>query len=139
MGSTITAATVLVRIRSAKPCTSPTSQKCTPGISGRKGSWYAGRSVAASAPMVRPWKPPRKATISCLRSSPCSRAQRRANLIAPSFASAPELQKNTRSANERATSHSASSAAGRVRNRLEVWITPASSAARIAAATSGSP
>ena len=31
---------------------------------------------------------------------PCARAQRRANLNAPSFASAPELQKKTRSAND---------------------------------------
>jgi hypothetical protein len=66
-------------------------------------------------------------------------AQRRANLMAPSLASAPLLQKNTRSANECAVSQLASSAAGAVRNRLDVWMTPPASAPWMAAATSGSP
>src|SRR5687767_10353844 len=71
-----------------------------PAASGRKGIRYPGRSVAASVANRRPWNAPRKATISCF-TSPTVRAHRRANLNAPSFTSAPELQKNTLSANER--------------------------------------
>jgi hypothetical protein len=46
--------------------------------------------------------------------------QRRANLKAPSFASAPELQKKTRSAKDDATSLSASCSPGAVRKRFDV-------------------
>ncbi len=44
-----------------------------------------------AAPKVRPWKPPRKATI------PGRPVTRRANLSAASIASLPELRKKTES------------------------------------------
>ena len=53
--------------------------------------------------------------ISTFASEPTLRAQRRANLKAPSFASAPELQKNTFDANERSTSFAASCSPASVR------------------------
>jgi hypothetical protein len=65
--------------------------------------------------------------ISCF-ASPCVRAQRRAILKAPSLASAPELQKNTLDANERATSAAASRSPGAVWYRLDVWISPSAAA-----------
>jgi len=53
--------------------------------------------------------------ISTFESLPIFLAHRRANLNAPSLASAPELQKNTFDANERSTSLSASCSPGAVR------------------------
>jgi hypothetical protein len=61
---------------------------------------------------VRPWKEPVVARIS--NRPPCAAPQRRASFIAASFASAPLLQRNTRSANESRQSSAASSAPGRV-------------------------
>ena len=90
-----------------------------PGASGRNGMRYDGRSVAASVPNSRPWNAPRSAMISCF-ASPCVRAQRRANLNAPSFASAPELQKNTLSANDFSTSAAARRSPGAVAYRFDV-------------------
>lgn len=76
---------------------------------GRKGAWYLGWPVAAMVASVRPWKELTAETITG-RSMPCLvRACLRASLIDASFASAPELQKNTLSANERFTSSAASS------------------------------
>jgi hypothetical protein len=73
--------------------------------------------VIASAPMVRPWKLCSAATITG-RPGPC---WRRTSLSAASFASVPELQKNTRaSARSRASSFSASRTAGSCTNRLLV-------------------
>ena len=85
----------------------------TPGTRGSNGLRYSGRSVAASEANSRPWNEPVKATISDFPD------HLRANLNAASFASAPELQKNTRLANDRATSSSASRSPGSVRYRLE--------------------
>ena len=67
-----------------------------PGSIGAKGSWYLGFGVADKAPIVRPWKEPWKETISCLapegsRTLPAFRA----NLMAASLASVPELQTKT--------------------------------------------
>ena len=80
-----------------------------PGTSGSNGLRYSGRSVAASDANNRPWNAPLNATISVFPD------HLRANLNAASFASAPELQKKTRSAKERATSSSASRSPGSVR------------------------
>ena len=102
-----------------------------PGTSGSKGFLYSGRSVAASVAKRRPWKLPVKATISLFPD------HLRANLNAASFASAPELQKNTRSAKDRATSSSASRSAGSVRYRFETWISPVASACSTASRTTG--
>jgi hypothetical protein len=92
--------------------------------------------VAASTPIVRPWNAPRSDTISCFAQAPNApaprwrpagtsvRAHRAANLNAPSLASAPELQKKARAANECDTSHSASRSPGSVRNRLDTCTSP---------------
>ncbi len=66
--------------------------------------------------MVRPWKPFSATTMPV-------RPVRRASLKAASFASAPELQKNTRASGSpnRAVSRSASRIAGSVAARLLVW------------------
>src|SRR2546422_1449374 len=71
----------------------------TPGTRGSNGLRYSGRSVAASEANSRPWNEPVKATISDFPD------HLRANLNAASFASAPELQKNTRLANDRSEEH----------------------------------
>lgn len=89
----------------------------TSGMMGRNGFWYCVFAVRASAPMVRPWNDPVNATISVGTSAFLSwasapaltRAYFRANLIAPSFASVPELQKNTLSAKDDSTKRCASS------------------------------
>src|SRR2546427_587523 len=112
-GSTITAA---VRDADTAWSTAAQSSRGTmrmPGTSGSNGFRYSRRSVAASVANRRPWKLPLKATISLFPD------HLRANLNAASFASAPELQKKTRSANDRATSSSASRSAGAVRYRFE--------------------
>ena len=62
-----------------------------PGTSGPKSSRYSGPQVADSAPMVFPWKPRIVAT------TPGRFVVARANLSAPSTASVPLLQRNTRS------------------------------------------
>jgi hypothetical protein len=87
--------------------------------------------VAARVANRRPWNDPEKATISGFP------AHLRANLKAASFASAPELQKNTRSANERATSSAASRSAPSVRYRFETWINPEPSPRSIAPRSTG--
>ena len=69
--------------------------------------------VALTLSGLRIWNAPRSATISCF-TSPTVLAQRRANLKAPSLASAPELQKNTLSAKDRSTSAAARRGAGDV-------------------------
>ena len=61
-----------------------------PGTRGRKSSRYSFLWVADSAPRVRPWKPRMAETI------PVRPVVRRANLIAASTASAPELQRKPR-------------------------------------------
>jgi len=77
--------------------------------------------VSDREPIVRPWNP-FAATTTCWR--PVSRE----SLKAASFASAPELQKNTRAAGMpvSATSRSARSMAGCVATRLLVWPSVAS-------------
>src|SRR5437660_1053340 len=130
-GSTITAA---VRDADTAWSTAAQSSRGTirmPGTSGSSGFLYSGRSVAASVAKRRPWKLPLKATISLFPD------HLRANLNAASFASAPELQKNTRSANDRATSSSASRSAGSVRYRFEMWMSPVPSACSTAWRTTG--
>ena len=67
------------------------------------------------------------------------RAQRRANLNAPSLASAPELQKNARAAKELSTIHCARRSPGSVRNRFDTCTSPVSSASCTARATPASP
>ena len=79
-----------------------------PGTSGANGACFASCGVADSAPYVRPWKPPSTTTM-----SPPAR-WRRASLIAHSFASAPELPKNTLPPSEASDSRSASRIAGSV-------------------------
>ena len=86
----------------------------TPGSSGRKAAWYFSRGVAASAPNVRPWNASLNATMACFSGPNMSRAHLRANLNAPSLASAPELQKKTRSAKLVSHSFCASRACGAV-------------------------
>src|SRR5947207_505327 len=61
-----------------------------PGTSGSNGSRKSFRQVALSAPIVRPWKPRIAAMIFFLR------VEARANLIAASTASEPELLRKTR-------------------------------------------
>ena len=102
-----------------------------PGTSGSNGLRYSGRSVAASVANSRPWNEPENATISGLPD------HLRTNLNAASLASAPELQKNTRSAKERATSSSASRSPASVRYRFETWIRPDASARSIAPRMTG--
>lgn len=70
----------------ASACGSPYGTCVTSPGSGRNGSCLPGWPVSARAPMVRPWKPPRVATM-------CGRPVSRPILKAPSLASAPELQK----------------------------------------------
>ncbi len=63
----------------------------TPGRSGPKPAWYlALEAVRLTAPYVRPWKAPRKATTYWRR------VWKRASLRAASTASAPELPRKTR-------------------------------------------
>ena len=57
-------------------------------MSGSKGVRFAGWPVIESAPIVRPWNEPCRATISGFS------VDFRAHLIAASTASVPELQKN---------------------------------------------
>ncbi len=67
-----------------------------PGIIGEKGFWYFGFGVADKAPMVRPWKELLKETISCCSPDGCRTLPTlRANLMAASLASLPELQTKT--------------------------------------------
>ena len=134
-----TAAMAPVARKASTPALSPTSRKWTPGMRGRKGAWYASRSVTASDPMRRPWKEPRNAMNPVFSSAPAARAQRRENFIAASLASAPELQKKTLDGKAPATSARASSCAGRVAKRLDVWMRPHSRASLSAWATTGEP
>ena len=62
-----------------------------PSSSGPNSSRYSGPHVAESAPMVLPWKP-RMVATTFVRF-----VARRANFSAPSTASVPLLQRNTRS------------------------------------------
>jgi len=64
------------------------------------GHWYFSWPVAATVANVRPWNELRVATNSTRSEEIRSRAYLRATLRAASFASAPEFEKNTRSANE---------------------------------------
>ena len=86
MGSIITIAVRLV-IPFFKLLKSPYFKNLTPGSRGSKGAALPGCPVIDSAPIVLPWKLFVKATI-------LDFPVRREALIAASFASAPELQKN---------------------------------------------
>src|SRR5216110_1563920 len=119
MGSTMIAATVSSSSAESNSRRSR-SQIETPPARGRNGARYDGLSVAAREAKSRPWKLPRRAMISTFASVPTLRAHRLANLNAPSFASAPELQKNTFDAKERSTNAWASRAAGAVQYRFDV-------------------
>ena len=80
--------------------------KRTPGTSGANGARFAGWPVADSAPSVRPWKPPSRAT------TPAFPVALRAYFNAASIASAPELQKNACAPPKRSESNEASFSAG---------------------------
>ena len=100
----------------ASAASSPYGTTVTSPGSGLNGSCFAGCAVRASAPIVRPWK---ELCATTMRVRPV----RRAILKAASFASAPELQKNTRADGSPTicTSLSASRMAGSVACRLLVW------------------
>ena len=87
-----TVSSTMAAVRSStaalKASTSPNGTNVTSPGSGSNGSRYFGLWVSAKAPMVRPWKEPSIAT-SFVR--PVSRV----SLKAASFASVPELVKNT--------------------------------------------
>ncbi len=64
-----------------------------PGIMGAKGAWYFGFGVADREPIVRPWKELWKERSSCLEPEGSSTLPTlRANFMAASLASEPELQ-----------------------------------------------
>ena len=71
-----------------------------PGTSGSKPWWYFSCPVAATVAKVRPWNELRVATNSTRSEEIRSFAYFRASFSAASLASAPEFEKNTRSANE---------------------------------------
>ena len=102
--------TAAVLSSTACPSASGSSRGTTlnPGTSGAKGACFSSWGVAESEPIVRPWKPPSSTT----KSPPCRRL--RASLIAHSFASVPELQRNARPPSELSTSRFASRIAGSV-------------------------
>ena len=85
------------------------AQNRTPGTSGSNGARYLSFHVMESAPIVRPWKARSKATNSVRPSGP---PMRRANFIAASTASVPELQKKTFDGNASPASRSASACVG---------------------------
>ncbi|CAM5496509.1 hypothetical protein SFUMM280S_03068 [Streptomyces fumanus] len=112
IGSMITRAVSSVTA-AASAWASPYGTWVTSPGSGRNGSRLPGCPVRASAPMVRPWKPPSVATM---RGRPVSRPI----LNAASLASAPELQKKTLpSRPKRCSSCSARATGGSATNRLE--------------------
>ena len=68
---------------------------------GPKGFWYFGFGVADKLPIVRPWKALLKLTISCCEPDGCRILPTfRANLMAASLASEPELQMKTLDASD---------------------------------------
>ncbi len=83
-----------------------------PVIFGPKPSEYFGWPPTLTVNRVRPWKLLRVAMISCFSGPKRSWATRRASLNAASLASAPELQKNARSAKVASTSLRARRRAG---------------------------
>ena len=89
-----------------------------PSTTGPKPSRYWALPVAASVASVRPWNAPSKQMKRKRSGLPASNIARRIILIMPSFASAPELQKNTLSANVASTSRCASRS--RLRNAIQV-------------------
>ena len=99
IGSTMTAAVWLSMARSTARRSLNGTYLNPPG-SGSKPWWYFSCAVAVTVASVRPWKPPRIVMMSPRSLAPCSLAHLRASLIADSLASAPELEKKTRSANE---------------------------------------
>ena len=90
----------------ASAAASPYGTNCVPGTSGANGVRLPSWPVIDSAPIERPWKPPSPATT-------VPRPVRRASLNAASFASVPELAKNTRPPRVPAGSSSASSRSAR--------------------------
>jgi hypothetical protein len=104
---------VLGRTAATSDSSSLRRAKVTPETSGSNGSFLPGCPVAESAPNVRPWNEPSSAT------TPCLPVALRANFIAASFASAPELQKNAWAPPKRADRRSASPAIGSVQYRFE--------------------
>ena len=100
----------------ARASASPNGTWENPGGSGWNGVCIAGLPVAARVARVRPWKPPRVATMPVACSPRLARPQRLATLMAASLASAPELDRNTlASPPNRPTSRSASSTWGPVK------------------------
>src|SRR3990172_9499460 len=83
--------------------TAPGSSKGTylnPGIKGAYPLWYFSWAVAVNVAKVLPWKERSMVIISYRSPSIFVFAYLRASFIAPSFASAPLLQKKTLSENE---------------------------------------
>jgi hypothetical protein len=120
IGSTRTAA-VSGPMAAARASTSPNGTWENPGGNGWNGVCMAGLPVAASVARVRPWKPPRVATIPVAPSPRLARPHRLATLMAASLASAPELDRKTLASPPKCpTSRSASSTWGPVKYRLEV-------------------
>ena len=70
-------------------------QYLKPGVNGPNTVWKLSCPVAASVVIVLPWKEFTSVIIVLLPSPYLSYEYFLANLIAPSFASAPELPKNT--------------------------------------------
>ncbi len=100
-----------------------------PSTAGPKPLRYFGLPVAEIIASVRPWNAPSKQIMRNRSGCPVSYWARRTIFTMPSLASAPELQKNTLSANVAATNRSASRSACGTRYRLLVWITRAACAA----------
>ncbi len=86
---------------------------------GPKPCAYFAWPPAVTVNSVRPWKAFSVEITRSLCAPKRSCAQRRASFSAASLASAPELQKNTRSANVDWTSRSASRSAGSLVNQFE--------------------
>ncbi len=100
-----------------------------PGAGSPKPDRYFGLPVADSIASVRPWKAPSKQMMRVRSACPVAAWARRIILTMPSFASAPELQKNTLSANDASTSRAASRSACGTRYRLDTCITRAACSA----------
>jgi hypothetical protein len=102
---------------------------------GPKPCEYLAWPPAVTVNSVRPWKALSVEMMRALRGPKRSCAQRRASFIAASFASAPELQKNTRSANVASTSRCARRSAGSLVNQFDTChsLRDCSSRARIIA------
>ena len=85
----------------------PSGTWSKPGTGAPKPCRYLALPVADSMARVRPWKAPSKHSTRVRSGRPLPCIARRIIFTMPSLASAPELQKNTLSANEAATRRAA--------------------------------